>query len=70
MIVIKIDFDDMGTMWSKKFEQEVGEEFNDLDDKHCEIFDRIQKETRHLIESQLFEVFEETIVLEYELLFK
>ena len=66
MITIKIDFDDMGNMWMKKFEEEVGEEYNDNDDKHNEIFDRIQVETKHQIESYLFNLFEDTIVLEYE----
>ena len=66
MITVKIDFDDMGNMWMKKFEEEVGEEYNDNDDKHNEIFDRIQVETKHQIESYLFNLFEDTIVLEYE----
>ena len=66
MITVKIDFDDMGNMWMKKFEEEVGEEYNDWDDKHNEIFDRIQVETRKKIENCLFEIFEDTIVLEYE----
>ena len=29
MITIKIDFDDMGNMWEKKFTEEVGEEHDD-----------------------------------------
>ena len=66
MITVKIDFDDMGNMWVKKFEEEVGEEYNDNNDKHNEIFDRIQVETRQQIELKLFEIFEDTIVLDYE----
>ena len=66
MITIKIDFDDMGNMWGKKFTEEVGEEYNDLNDKHCEIFSRIQLETNKKIESSLYEMFEDTIVLEFE----
>jgi hypothetical protein len=66
MITIKIDFDDMGNMWEKKFTEEVGEEHDDQNDKHCEIFDRIQMETNKKIESVLFDIFEDTIVLEFE----
>jgi len=66
MITIKIDFDDMGNMWEKKFTEEVGEEHDDQNDKHCEIFSRIQNETNKKIESVLFDIFEETIVLEFE----
>ena len=66
MITIKIDFDDMGNMWEKKFTEEVGEEHDDKNDKHCEIFDRIQMETNKKIESVLFDIFEDTIVLEFE----
>jgi hypothetical protein len=66
MITIKIDFDDMGNMWEKKFTEEVGEDYDDHNDKHCEIFDRIQTETNKKIESVLFEIFEDTIVLEFE----
>ena len=66
MITIKIDFDDMGNMWEKKFTEEVGEEHDDQNDKHCEIFSRIQNETNKKIESVLFDIFEDTIVLEFE----
>ena len=66
MITIKIDFDDMGNMWEKKFTEEVGEEHDDQNDKHCEIFSRIQMETNKKIESVLFDIFEDTIVLEFE----
>ena len=66
MITIKIDFVDMGNMWEKKFTEEVGEEHDDQNDKHCEIFSRIQNETNKKIESVLFDIFEDTIVLEFE----
>jgi hypothetical protein len=66
MITIKIDFDDMGNMWEKKFTEEVGEKHDDQNDKHCEIFSRIQLETNKKIESSLYEIFEDTIVLEFE----
>ena len=66
MITIKIDFDDMGNMGEKKFTEEVGEEHDDQNDKHCEIFSRIQNETNKKIESVLFDIFEDTIVLEFE----
>ena len=66
MITIKIDFDDMGNMWEKKFTEEVGEEHDDQNDKHYEIFSRIQNETNKKIESVLFDIFEDTIVLEFE----
>jgi hypothetical protein len=60
-----IDFDDIGNLWDKKFEEKYGHEPNDLNDDDNYNYAIIKDETTEDLESKLFQIYNKFITLKY-----
>jgi len=60
-----IDFDDIGQLWDKKFEEKYGHELDDLNDEDNDNYAIIQDETTEDLKSKLFQIYNKLITLKY-----
>ena len=61
----EVDFDDLGNLWSAKFEEKYGHEYDDNNDEDGANFEKIQDEVVNAVEKELMDKYNKSIKLSY-----
>jgi hypothetical protein len=60
-----VDFDDLGNLWSEKFKEKYGHEYDDLNDEDNDNFEVIQDEVINDLETKLSNKYKKPITLKF-----